>query len=57
VFIERKYLHWIESNMVMNAQSFFHVMATVNFRRNAMTQLKDGNVNMVQDHESKAALL
>lgn len=43
--------------MVMNAQSFFHVMATVNFRRNAMTQLKDGNVNMVQDHESKAALL
>jgi hypothetical protein len=32
-------------------------MATINFRRNTITQLRDGNGNMIQDHEGKATLL
>jgi hypothetical protein len=36
---------------------FVHAMATVNYMRNAITQLKDDDGNMVQDHEGKAALL
>jgi hypothetical protein len=36
---------------------FFHAMETVNYRRNAITQFKDDNGNMVEDHEGKDALL
>jgi len=36
---------------------FFHAMATVSYRRNTITQLKDEHGNLVSDHESKAALL
>jgi hypothetical protein len=36
---------------------FFHAMATVTHRRNTITSLKDGNGNLVCDHEGKAALL
>jgi hypothetical protein len=32
-------------------------METVNYRRNAITQFKDDNGNMVEDHEGKDALL
>jgi hypothetical protein len=32
-------------------------MATVTHRRNTITSLKDGNGNLVYDHEGKAALL
>ena len=35
----------------------FHAMATVSFRRNSITQIKDSNGNFVLDHDGKAALL
>ena len=36
---------------------FFHTMATVSYRKNTITQLKDDSGNMISDHEGKAALL
>ena len=36
---------------------FFHAMATVSFRRNAISSLRDDNDNIVTSHEVKAALL
>jgi len=36
---------------------FFHAMATVSFKRNTITQIKDSNGNFVLDHDGKAALL
>ena len=35
----------------------FHAMATVSFRRNSITQIKDSNGNFALDHDGKAALL
>ena len=36
---------------------FFHTMATVNFRRNAISSLRDDHGNIITDHDGKAALL
>ena len=36
---------------------FFHAMATISYRKNAISQLKDNNGNWVADHDGKAALL
>ena len=36
---------------------FFHAMATISYIRNAISQLRDENVNWISDHEGKAALL
>ena len=36
---------------------FFHAMATVSYRRNAITHLKDDHGNSVTDHAGKADLL
>ena len=36
---------------------FFHAMATISFRRNTITQLKDENGVLITDHEGKAGLL
>jgi len=36
---------------------FFHAMATISYRKNAISQLKDDNGNWVVDHDGKAALL
>ena len=36
---------------------FFHAMATVSHRRNAISSLRDENDNTITDHEGKAALL
>ena len=36
---------------------FFHAMATVSYRRNAISQIKDEQGNWISDHEGKAALL
>ena len=37
--------------------NFFHAMATVSHRKNAISSLKDDNGNLVTDHETKAAML
>ena len=36
---------------------FFHAMATISYRRNAISQLMDDNGNWIADHDEKAALL
>ena len=41
----------------MNAPSIFHAMATLTYRRNSISQLRDDSDFFVSDHESKAALL
>jgi hypothetical protein len=36
---------------------YFHAMATVTYRKNLITQLKDEADNIICDHESKAAMI
>jgi len=36
---------------------FFHAMATINFRRNAISCLRDDHSNLITDHDGKEALL
>lgn len=36
---------------------YFYAMATISYRRNVITQLKDHVDNVIMDHESKAALI
>jgi len=36
---------------------FFHAMATISYRRNTISQLKNDNDVFIVDHEGKAALL
>ena len=36
---------------------FFHAMATISYRRNAISQVKNENGIWVQDHEGKAGIL
>ena len=36
---------------------FFHAMATVNFRRNTISSLRDDHNNHITDHDGKEALL
>jgi len=36
---------------------FFHVMATISYKKNTITQLKDDNGTVITDHASEAAML